>query len=283
MLITKVNVTPIIDVALVLVIILLVTAPLLSVADLPVDLPAGPHARGGGRAKREHHALRRAEPSPSTRRSSRAIELAPALRSRLAQRGNENVLVVVRADSGVPFRSVQEVLSDARDRGRDTPGDRHAAEDGGVPMSVAALRIDFQRSRRRTRRSMTASFVFHAALLTWLLTLQSPATDLPIVTEITLLEPGDLGSAPALTPRTRPPRPGRPPSRGWRAPAARTCSSVAAQAKGDVALVSGIGRGAGRPDGSAIGRDAAERRRQARGRRNHPEAHVPPRDQRRRR
>ena len=38
-LITRVNVTPIIDVALVLVIILLVTAPMLSVADLPVDLP----------------------------------------------------------------------------------------------------------------------------------------------------------------------------------------------------------------------------------------------------
>src|SRR5437867_9089153 len=37
--ITKVNVTPIIDVALVLVIILLVTAPLMSVADLKVDLP----------------------------------------------------------------------------------------------------------------------------------------------------------------------------------------------------------------------------------------------------
>ena len=35
--ITKINVTPIIDVALVLVIILLVTAPLMSVADLPVD------------------------------------------------------------------------------------------------------------------------------------------------------------------------------------------------------------------------------------------------------
>ena len=42
--ITRVNVTPIIDVALVLVIILLVTAPMLSVADLPVDLPAGAHA-----------------------------------------------------------------------------------------------------------------------------------------------------------------------------------------------------------------------------------------------
>ena len=38
-LITKVNVTPIIDVALVLVIILLVTAPMMSVSDLPVRLP----------------------------------------------------------------------------------------------------------------------------------------------------------------------------------------------------------------------------------------------------
>ena len=35
----KINVTPIIDVALVLVIILLVTAPMMSMSDLPVDLP----------------------------------------------------------------------------------------------------------------------------------------------------------------------------------------------------------------------------------------------------
>ena len=57
--ITRVNVTPIIDVALVLVIILLVTAPMMSVADLPVDLPSARtreaedqrkfgQARGGG-------------------------------------------------------------------------------------------------------------------------------------------------------------------------------------------------------------------------------------------
>ena len=38
--ITKVNVTPIIDVALVLVIILMVTAPMMTVADLPVNLPS---------------------------------------------------------------------------------------------------------------------------------------------------------------------------------------------------------------------------------------------------
>ena len=37
--ITRPNMTPLIDVALVLVIIMLVTAPMLSVADLPVNLP----------------------------------------------------------------------------------------------------------------------------------------------------------------------------------------------------------------------------------------------------
>ena len=37
--ITRVNVTPIIDVALVLVIILMVTAPMMAVSNLPVDLP----------------------------------------------------------------------------------------------------------------------------------------------------------------------------------------------------------------------------------------------------
>ena len=41
----KINVTPIIDVALVLVIILLVTAPILSVADLDIQLPTA-HTRG---------------------------------------------------------------------------------------------------------------------------------------------------------------------------------------------------------------------------------------------
>ena len=43
--IVKINVTPIIDVALVLVIILLVTAPILSVADLDIQLPTA-HTRG---------------------------------------------------------------------------------------------------------------------------------------------------------------------------------------------------------------------------------------------
>lgn len=105
-------------------------------------------------------------------------------------------------------------------------------------MSVAALRIDFQRSRRRTRRSMTASFVFHAALLTWLLTLQSPATDLPIVTEITLLEPGDFGSAPALTPSTAPAAPRKATVPGLASASRENVQFRRGEPKGDVALVS---------------------------------------------
>lgn len=114
--ITKVNVTPIIDVALVLVIILLVTAPLLSVADLPVDLP---QAR-----TREAEDERNVSITLSTGGALAVDEeiiprlaLTPMLRMRLSQDGNPDVLVVVRADSGVPFSSVQGILADARAAG----------------------------------------------------------------------------------------------------------------------------------------------------------------------
>ena len=115
-LITRVNVTPIIDVALVLVIILLVTAPMLSVADLPVDLPAA-HTReaesqrnvsvtlssGGHVAVDEEVVERRA--------------LRGKLSAKLHKPGNEDVLVVVRADAGAPYGAVRELLADARAAG----------------------------------------------------------------------------------------------------------------------------------------------------------------------
>ena len=114
--ITKINVTPIIDVALVLVIILLVTAPLLSVADLPVDLP---QARS-----RQAEDERNVSITLSTTGAiaidddivSRA-ELRSALQARLAKKGNEGVLVVVRADSGAPYSAVRQLLEEARAAG----------------------------------------------------------------------------------------------------------------------------------------------------------------------
>ena len=114
--ITKVNVTPIIDVALVLVIILLVTAPMLSVADLPVDLP---------QAKTREAEDERNLSVTLAQDGSMAVdnELVPTgglgvvLARRLAEPGNQDVLVIVRADSNVPYGSIKDVLDQARTAG----------------------------------------------------------------------------------------------------------------------------------------------------------------------
>ena len=114
--ITRVNVTPIIDVALVLVIILLVTAPMLSVADLPVDLPAA-HTR---EAEDERNVSVTLSSTGHVAVDEEVVErssLRARLAARLAQSGNEGVLVVVRADSGAPYAAVREVLADARAAG----------------------------------------------------------------------------------------------------------------------------------------------------------------------
>ena len=62
-------------------------------------------------------------------------------------------------------------------------------------MTAAVLRLDIQLARRRTRWTMITSFVFHVLLLLWLMSMKSAVPDLPLVTEITLLEPGDLAAA----------------------------------------------------------------------------------------
>jgi len=114
--ITRVNVTPIIDVALVLVIILLVTAPMLSSVELPVNLP---QAR-----VREAESERNVSVTLSAD-GRLAVDgdlvTAESLRSRLSTRladpGNANVLVVIRADSGVRYAAVHSVLEEARAAG----------------------------------------------------------------------------------------------------------------------------------------------------------------------
>jgi len=115
-LITRINVTPIIDVALVLVIILLVTAPMMSVADLPVDLPEA--------WTREAENERNVSITIATD-GQLAVDEAPVvaeqLRAMLAQRlaepGNDGVLVVVRADTGIPFSTIRHALEEARAAG----------------------------------------------------------------------------------------------------------------------------------------------------------------------
>jgi len=113
-LLTRINVTPIIDVALVLVIILLITAPMLSVAELDVDLPQA----------RSHDLERTGYVSITVAADGQLAiddqvlegpsEIAPFLRNRLQLAVGEPMMVVVRADAGLPHAVVRQVLDEAR-------------------------------------------------------------------------------------------------------------------------------------------------------------------------
>jgi biopolymer transport protein ExbD len=111
--ITKVNVTPIIDVSLVLVIILLVTAPMMSVADLPVNLPSA-RTREAEDQRNISVTLGSDGGMAVDQQRVTAELLAPTLAKRLAEPGNKGVLVIVRADTNAPYSSVRKILSDAR-------------------------------------------------------------------------------------------------------------------------------------------------------------------------
>jgi biopolymer transport protein ExbD len=114
--IVRPNMTPLIDVALVLVIILLVTAPLMSVADLPVNLPQA-RTREAEDERNVSVTLGADGRLAVDERVVASAMLEAALRARLAEPGNRNVLVVVRADTGTPYARVRELLQQARAAG----------------------------------------------------------------------------------------------------------------------------------------------------------------------
>ena len=114
--ITKVNVTPIIDVALVLVIILLVTAPMISQVDMRIDLPEA-RTRNAEDQRNVSITLGLDGTLALDQQNLKPGGLQPALRRRLAQPDGENVLVVVRADAGVPYDKVDRILEEARHAG----------------------------------------------------------------------------------------------------------------------------------------------------------------------
>jgi biopolymer transport protein ExbD len=114
--ITKINVTPIIDVALVLVIILLVTAPMMSVADLPVDLPQA-RTREAEDERNVSITLSSTGRLAVDDKMVSDEDLGGYLRAKLTERQNQNVLVVVRADSGAPYEAVRHLLNQAKAAG----------------------------------------------------------------------------------------------------------------------------------------------------------------------
>ena len=114
--ITKINVTPIIDVALVLVIIQLVTAPMMSNSDMPVNLPQAA-TREAEDEKNVSITLGSDGRLAVDRREVAETELRAAIAERLARPGDAGMLVVVRADTGAPYARVRTILDDARAAG----------------------------------------------------------------------------------------------------------------------------------------------------------------------
>jgi biopolymer transport protein ExbD len=114
---TRINVTPIIDVALVLVIILLITAPMLTVADLEVTLPLA-HARDA----EEHDFIsitlsQHGEVAVDEQLVPDLAALPALVHERIESTRRKNPLVVVRADSGLPHATVRAVLAAAKEGG----------------------------------------------------------------------------------------------------------------------------------------------------------------------
>lgn len=113
--VARINVTPIIDVALVLVIILLITAPMIAVSDMDVSLP---HAktRSVESDARVNVTLGRDGELAVDDVDIAEGQLAAMISGRLAEDGDD-LIVVVRADEGVPYDAVERVLKVSRAAG----------------------------------------------------------------------------------------------------------------------------------------------------------------------
>lgn len=107
----KINLTPIIDVALVLVIILLITAPMLSEIDIKVTLPEA-RTRGLEDEARITITLGESGELAVDDQVIPAGSLRVMLSSQLGEKQGD-MLVVVRADKDTPHEMVRKVLSEA--------------------------------------------------------------------------------------------------------------------------------------------------------------------------
>ena len=112
----RINVTPIIDVSLTLVIILLITAPMMAVPDVDITLPAAlaKESSSEGRVSITVGVHGEIAINEDTVRPGLFL---PTLKALLAKDSNKDILVVVRADQGVPYVEVEEILSGARTAG----------------------------------------------------------------------------------------------------------------------------------------------------------------------
>lgn len=111
-----INLTPIIDVALVLVIILLITAPMLALADLDITLPAAVTRDAEDDLKINITLSSDGEVAINEHIIGRE-RFEQVLEGLLSSGKNKDVLVVLRADTEVPYSSIRMVLAEAKSAG----------------------------------------------------------------------------------------------------------------------------------------------------------------------
>jgi len=111
----RINVTPIIDVALVLVIVLLITAPMIAVSDMQIALPSA-KTRSTSSDARINITLGLSGEVAVDEESINPASLGFIIANRIASDG-EDVIVIVRADEGVPYDNVEVLLREARAAG----------------------------------------------------------------------------------------------------------------------------------------------------------------------
>ena len=114
--VARINVTPIIDVALVLVIILLITAPMITALSMEIDLPQA-KTRSVEDEVRLSISLSK---SGELAIDDELVEPGQLLRNlalRFSDTGGKNTLVIIRADAAVPYDKVRKIIEDAKTAG----------------------------------------------------------------------------------------------------------------------------------------------------------------------
>jgi len=114
--IDRINVTPIIGVALVLVLILLITAPMFAVVDLGIQLPRA-QTRGQEDDRRVSITMSTTGEIAVDDVMIDRSDLVRAVATRLEEKRKQHRLVVVRADESLPHDVVREVLREVRQAG----------------------------------------------------------------------------------------------------------------------------------------------------------------------
>lgn len=112
--IAKVNVTPIIDVALVLVIILMITAPMIAVPNLDVKLPEAQTRNLEGHDRVSVTLGAKGELAVDDTDITRAA-LQSTIAAHLAT--HKDAIVVIRADQSVAYAAVRQIVEAARAAG----------------------------------------------------------------------------------------------------------------------------------------------------------------------